>query len=145
MKIMEMTAKDIKDVIPLYMDHYNNYEDCSWTEEQVQKRIHQIVTIEDGFSQIMREEDGSTLGFVMGWFRQYDDLVSYYLDEIVVVHSKQSQGYGSTLLAEVDRRVKEKGAAGVELQAINDEMHDHFYTKAGFGKADNYVLRCKWF
>lgn len=42
---------------------------------------------------------------------------------------KQNKGYGSILLKELEKRVKEKGAAGIELQAVKDEMHGKYYGK----------------
>lgn len=63
----------------------------------------------------MLDEEEHVLGFVMGYFKQYDDLISYYLDEIVIAHEEQKKGYGSLLLQETEKRVKEKGASGIEL------------------------------
>lgn len=34
-----MNESDIKTVIPLYIDYYNNHEDGEWTEETTYKRI----------------------------------------------------------------------------------------------------------
>jgi len=41
--------------------------------------------------------------------------------------------------------MKDAGTACIELQAVNDEMHELFYGKAGFGNAHNFVLKVKWF
>lgn len=144
MKISEMTVKDIKSVIPLYIEHYNQHEGGCWTEEKVEKRISQVVTTQDSFSLIMKD-DKETIGFVMGYFKQYDDLVSYYLDEIVIANSHQHKGYGSILLGELEKRVQEKGGAGIELSAVKDEMHERFYSKAGYQNAGNFTMKCKWF
>jgi len=45
----------------------------------------------------------------------------------------------------LEEKVKEAGAACIELQAVNDEMHEKFYGKAGFSNAQNFVLKVKWF
>ena len=37
-----MLECDIKNVIPLYINYYNNHEDGEWTEESTYKRIHQV-------------------------------------------------------------------------------------------------------
>lgn len=49
------------------------------------------------------------------------------------------------LLEELERRVKEQGAACVELQAVKDEMHEKYYGKAGYRDAKNFVMKVKWF
>ena len=63
------------------------------------------------------------------------------MEEIVIDGARQHQGYGSALLVELEHRVREKGAACVELQAVNDLLHDGFYSKAGYGNAKNFVMK----
>ena len=38
-----------------------------------------------------------------------------------------------------------KGAACIELQAVNDKMHSHFYDKAGYLNSESFVNKVKWF
>ena len=59
-----------------------------------------------------------------GLFSRYDDIIGYTLDEIVIAYEHQNKGIGSMLLRELEQRVKEKGASCVELQAVNDDMHE---------------------
>ena len=63
--------------------------------------------------------------------------------EIVVSAAKQNQGIGSAFMAELEKQVKEKGAILIQLQSVNDEMHEHFYGKLGFFNAKNLVLKSK--
>ena len=49
------------------------------------------------------------------------------------------------LLATLETKVKEAGASCVELQAVNDEMHEKYYGKAGYSDAKNFVMKVKWF
>ena len=101
--------------------------------------------MDDSFSLIMKDDNDAVCGFVMGYFKQYDDIVGYTLEEIVISHDHQNRGLGSILLAALESRVKEMGASCIELQAVNDEMHERFYGKAGFKNAKNFVLKLKWF
>ncbi len=144
-KINEMHVEDIDLVLPLYIDYYNNYEDGCWTEATAKKRIRQVLTMEDSFSLIMRDDNDMVCGFAMGYFKQYDDIVGYTLEEIVIAHQYQNKGLGSMLLVELEAKVKEAGASCIELQAVKDEMHEKFYGKAGFANAINFVLKVKWF
>ena len=49
------------------------------------------------------------------------------------------------LLATLETKVKEAGASCVELQAVNDEMHERYYGKARYSDAKNFVMKVKWF
>lgn len=145
MNIFEMHLADIDCVLPLYIDYYNNHENGCWTEETARKRIQQVLTIADSFSLIMKDEQNHVLGFVMGYFKQYDDIVGYTLEEIVISADKQHQGFGTILLKEIERRVKEKGASCIELQAVKDDLHENCYGKVGYKNAANFVMKVKWF
>lgn len=145
MQINEMKVKDIDLVLPLYIEYYNTYEESCWTEATAKKRIKQVLTIDDSFSLIMKDDNDAVCGFVMGYFKQYDDIVGYTLEEIIIAHQYQNKGLGSLLLATLEEKVKEAGASCIELQAVSDEMHERFYGKAGFHNAKNFVMKVKWF
>lgn len=145
MQIEVMTLSDIEAVIPLYIDYYNNCEDGCWTEVTARRRIQQVLKIEDSYSLIMRDASGEVCGFVMGYYKQYDDIVGYTLEEILISHKHQNKGLGSILLAELESKVKAEGASCVELQAVKDEMHERYYGKAGYFDAKNFVMKVKWF
>ncbi len=144
MFIREMMMKDIPAVLPLYISYYNGQEESCWNENTAGKRIHQVLSMEDSYGLII-ENDNSVLGFVMGYFKQYDDIIGYALDEIFITSEYQNKGIGSMLLRELEQRVKEKGASCVELQAVNDDMHERYYGKAGYKNAKNFVMKVKWF
>ena len=143
MNIVEMNVDDIHQVLDFYIDYYNSCEDSCWTEETAGRRLHQVLSMEGAYGLMLKDEE-KPVGFVMGYFKQYDDIVGYTLEEIVIAKEYQGKGLGTTLLAETEKRVKEKGAACVELQAVNDDMHDHYYGKAGYGNINNFVMKNKW-
>lgn len=140
-----MTLSDIEEIIPLYINYYNNCEGGCWTEATARRRIRQVLNIEESYSLIMRDAGGEVCGFVMGYFKQYDDIIGYTLEEILISHKCQNKGWGSFLLAELEARVKAAGASCVELQAVKDEMHERYYGKAGYCDAKNFVMKVKWF
>lgn len=138
----EMAEYDIEKVVPLYVEYYNNKEDGEWTTETTYKRIHQVWSREDSYCLIL-EEDKSVIGFAMGCFEQYDDCFAYDLVEIVVSTKLQNRGIGTKFMNELEKRVKEKGAMLIQLQAVNDEHHNHFYGKLGYKDATNLTLKTK--
>ncbi|MBQ8302091.1 MAG: GNAT family N-acetyltransferase [Clostridia bacterium] len=145
MHIEVMTLSDIELVVPLYIDYYNNCEGGCWTKDTAERRIRQVLTIDDSYSLIMKDENGEIYGFVMGYYKQYDDIVGYTLEEILISRKHQNKGFGSLLLAELELRVKAAGASCIELQAVKDEMHEKYYGKAGYRDAKNFVMKVKWF
>ena len=145
MQIEVMTVNDIDKVIPLYVEYYNGQEGGCWTEATAKRRISQVLTMDGAYSLIMREDGGEVIGFVMGYYKQYDDIVGYTLEEILISHARQNQGLGSVLLAELEARVRAAGASCVELQAVKDELHERYYGKAGYHDAKNFILKVKWF
>lgn len=69
MQIKEMNIEDIDLVLPLYIEYYNKYEDGCWTESTAKKRIKQVLTIDDSYSLIMKDDNDLVCGFVMGYFK----------------------------------------------------------------------------
>ena len=142
MRIRKLEEADIFRVIPLYMEYYNEKEGGCWTEQTTFKRIHQVWSREDSYCLIL-ELGEEPAGFAMGYMEQYDDLVAYDLIEIVIAAQYQKRGLGTQFLLELERQVKAAGAAMIQLQAVNDDMHEKFYGKLNYGNASNLVLKCK--
>lgn len=138
-----MAETDIDLVVPLYIGHYNGYEGGEWTWETTYKRIHQVWSREDSLCMLL-ECRGEVVGFVMGYFEQYDDIQAYDLVEIVIAHAYQGQGIGTYFMTLIEDKVKELGGAMIQLEAVNDEMHGHFYGKLGYQDCNNLVLKSKW-
>ena len=138
-----MTESDIHRVIPLYIEHYNTYEDGVWTEETTYKRIHQVWSREDSLCLIL-ENEKHVVGFAMGYFEQYDDLKAYDLVEIVIAPEFQHLGIGTAFMQELECQIKEHGGAMIQLQSVNDTMHNHFYGKLGYQNCNNLVLKFKF-
>ena len=138
-----MEEGDIDRVVPFYIEYYNTHDGDGWTYETTYRRIHQVWSREDSYCLLM-EEDGAPIGFAMGYLEQFHDISAYDLAEIVVDGRYQGRGLGTRLMAELERRVKELGASMVQLLAVNDEMHRHFYGKLGYKDAANLVIKGKW-
>ena len=137
-----MTEEDIEKIVPLYIEYYNNNEDAEWTAETTYKRIHQVWSREDSYC-LVWENKNDIVAFAIGYFEQYDDCFAYDLVEIVVATHLQNKGYGSRFMKELESCVKDKGAMLIQLQAVNDDLHNHFYGKLGYKDASNLVLKTK--
>lgn len=137
-----MEESDIAKVVVLYIQYYNGKEDGEWTEQTTYKRIHQVFSREDSYCMVL-EQDEAIIAFAMGYFEQYDDGFAYDLIEIVVAAAYQKKGIGTAFMQELEARVKAKGAMLIQLQAVNDGFHEHFYGKLGYHNASNLVLKTK--
>ena len=90
------------------------------------------------------EQSNEVIGFVMGYFEQYDDIQAYDLVEIVIAHEYQGKGIGTQFMGLIEAKVKELGGAMIQLQAVNDDMHNSFYGKLNYQNCNNLVLKSKW-
>lgn len=144
MEYIKLTEENISNVVHNYIEYYNTCEEGCWTYEKAYKRIHQVMTIEDSECMVQYDE-GKMTGFVMGYYKEFDDLKAYFLEEIVIFSGNQNKGYGSAFLTELENIVKSNGAEHVELISVNDEHHMHFYKKQGFYAASNLAMMGKHF
>lgn len=144
MEYRKLTEDSLNSVVHKYVDYYNSCEKGCWTYEKAHKRIHQVMTIEDAECMV-QFENGEMTGFLMGYYKEFDDLKAYFLEEIVVFSEYQNKGYGTALLTELEKMVRQNGAEHIELISVNDEHHMHFYKKLGFYSASNLTMMGKHF
>ena len=144
MKYTKLTEENLSDVVRAYIDYYNNHEDGCWTYEKAYKRIHQVMTMEDAECFVQLDGENMT-GFVMGYYKEFDDLKAYFLEEIVIFDGFQNKGYGSAFMTELESMVRKNGVEHIELISVNDEHHMHFYKKLGFYAANNLSMMGKHF
>ena len=102
------------------------------------------MTIEDAEC-FVQYDNGKMTGFVMGYYKEFDDLKAYFLEEIVIFAEYQNIGYGAAFMEELERIVRQNGVEHLELISINDEHHMHFYKKLGFYAASNLAMKGKHF
>jgi len=143
MEYIKLTEENISEVINAYVDYYNNHEDGCWTYEKAYKRIHQVMTIE-GSESMVQYVDGKMTGFVMGYYKEFDDLKAYYLAEIVIFKEFQNKGYGTAFMEHLENVVRQNNVTLLELDSVKDEHHLYFYKRLGFYQASNFVSMGKF-
>ena len=144
MKYRKMTENDLKYVVEKNVEYYNTVEDCCWTYEKAYRRIHQVLTMEDSMCMVQTDEDDKITGYLMGYFKEFDDIRGYFLEEIVIFMGYQGKGNGTNFLKELEKIVRENDASIIELNSVNDEKHKKFYSASGFGPVDNFVMMSKF-
>ena len=138
----QMNRDDIQRVIPMFVEYWNSTGD-EWTPDLVYKRIWQVLGSPDSYC-LIAEISNQPIAFAMGRMETFFDLTAYNLAEIVVASDYQNKGVGTQMMAELERRVKQMGVATLQLSAINDEMHEHFYGKLGYKDATNFKHKFKF-
>ena len=90
-------------------------------------------------------DDSNTItGYLMGYFKEFDDIRGYFLEEIVIFKGFQGKGYGTDFLKILEQEVVKSGASIIELNSVNDEMHKHFYSKLSYYETKNFVMMGKF-
>ena len=113
----QMTERDIEKVIPLYIEYWNSTGD-EWTPETVRRRIFQVIGSPDSYC-LIAESGETVIGFAMGRMETFFDLTAYNLVEIVIASEYQRKGYGSALMAELEKTGNELNVA---IRVLPEEM-----------------------
>lgn len=143
-RIFRITEDRLGELAAGYTEYYDRREGGCWTYEKAYKRIRQIFTMEDSLLLGVRDESGKTAGFLMGWYREYDDLTGFVLDEIVVFDGCQNKGLGTALMRALEEEVRAAGAKHISLAGVNDEHHKHFYGKLGYYISSDFLYFAKF-
>ena len=143
MAYIRMSEKDLDIITSLYVRYYNENEDGIGTFKKAYKRIRQVLLTPDSYC-LIQEINGLYTGFLMGYIKEYDDLKSYFLEEIVVFKDFQDKGLGSLLINELERQLLDLDISMIELMSVNDTKHLHFYEKFSFEKSNNLLVMSKF-
>lgn len=138
-----MSEKDLDIITSLYVRYYNENEDGIWTFEKANKRIRQVLLTPDSYC-LIQEVNGLYTGFLMGYIKEYDDLKSYFLEEIVVFKDYQNKGIGTLFISELQKQLLNRDVSMIELMSVNDAKHLKFYEKFSFEKTNNLLVMSKF-
>ena len=105
MLFKKLEEKELEPSINMYIDYYNDVEGNKYTYSIVLKKFLQFMNLIDNRCYVLKEEN-KILGVVLGYIKTYDDLKTYYLEEIVIEKSHQNQNLGSHLLSLVEEDIK---------------------------------------
>lgn len=138
-----MSEKDLDIITSLYVRYYNENEDGIWTFEKANKRIRKVLLTPDSYC-LIQEVNGLYTGFLMGYIKEYDDLKSYFLEEIVVFKDYQNKGLGTLFISELQKQLLNRDVSIIELMSVNDAKHLNFYEKFSFEKTNNLLVMSKF-
>ena len=116
-EIKELKLQDLDTLINKYIIYYND-EGGRWTYNLAKIRLEQNF-LTPSFYGVGLYDKSELLGFAIGCFKQYDDLLIYYLEEILVFKEYQNKGLGTKLLQELEFLVKKQSAENINLSTTN--------------------------
>lgn len=140
-KFKELTIEVLDTFIDKYITYYNG-EGGKWTYDSAKKRLEQVF-LTPHFYGIGLYNQSELLGFAIGWFKQFDDIQLYYLEEILIFKEYQNNGFGSKILQELESLVKKKGASKIDLSTTYEDEHQRFYSRLGYKKSDFLITMYK--
>ncbi|EFI41946.1 MULTISPECIES: GNAT family N-acetyltransferase [Peptoniphilus] len=132
--MFKILCKDDLDILIKNYILFQNSRGDSWTDETARKRISQILDTTDSLFVGIFEDD-LLKGFSMGYFKQFDDILLFYLEEIMIFNEYQNNGLGNKLMIEIERIAKERGASKISLLTTEDDRHQRFYGRLGFKRS----------
>lgn len=136
--IRKMQKSDISACAEILCEVYNNdMWQCKWTQDTG------ILYLTDYFDAnkfvgFVIEEDGKIIGALFSHEKVWWNNSELYVDEMFVTPDKQRGGYGTALINEAEKYVKEKGLAGLTLCTNKYAPAPSFYRKNGF--SDNEFI-----
>lgn len=131
--VYKKISEDMLDeIIELFIETFNSEPwNDNWTIQTSFKRLHPIVLTEE-FLGLSAYQDNRICGFVMGFFEQYCDEKEFLIKEFAIKNTDRGRGFGSQLLMEFERRLREKGVKKITLLTLKGNLTEHFYEKNGF-------------
>lgn len=108
-----------------------------WTPDAALRRVRAILGGFEGFG-LGAYDGGELIGAALGFVDPYADEDFFFLSELFVVPERKKQGVGRGLLAELERRLAEKGICTLQLDSIDYNLD--FYRKCGLERDAVSVL-----
>ena len=138
-----MERADIAACADILCSVYNNEMwQSHWTKEVGTEYLTDIFNMEKFVGYVV-DEDGEILGGIFAHEKVWWNNTEIYVEEMFVKPELQRKGYGSMLIGEVEKYIKEKGLAGITLLTNKYAPAPNFYRKNGFVHSEHVILMAK--
>lgn len=140
MKINQMKINNIDEYAQLFMSVFNSAPwNDKWTYETAKVKILNLMNT-DTFLGLELIDNEKLTGIIFGQKEQYYSGVHFQIQEFCVRSDLQGKGYGSKLLEELVKRLKEESIEHIYLITSKGERTEDFYQSKGFKTSENMIL-----
>ena len=130
MKIVPMERERLDKYVVVFLEALRGEPwNEPWTEEQAADRLSRFWNTGSAVG-LALEEDGEILAFVLGQYEPYYDGLRFYIQEFCC--ARPGGGYGTRLLEELERRLKQEGVVRTYLMTIHGETTEGYYQRRGY-------------
>jgi len=139
----DLKKEHIKELSKLYMDAFNSdpWND-EWTLESASKRLLQMINCEGSYG-LVCYENGDLIGMILGNHEHFYNGMHFNIKEFCVDINLRKNGFGSALLEEFVKRLKERGINEVILFTSRTDGTEGFYKNRGFKSFNSMVMMGK--
>lgn len=132
MEYKELTDDQLKDAAELFQTSFNSppWND-QWTKETAFQRLSAMLHAENAFGLALYEEN-QLRGMMLGHIEEYYDGREFLLKEFAIDNAQRGKGYGTLLMAEAKKRLKEQNVKRIVLVTLSDDRTVGFYRHQGF-------------
>ena len=130
MQIIPMEPSEMPRYVQIFRDAFRQEpwkED--WSEEDAARRLSGFMST-GTFYGLSLVEDGESVGFILGQFEPFFDGMRFYIQEFCC--AKRGGGYGTALMAELERQLKARGVMRTDLLTVHGELTEGFYARRGY-------------
>lgn len=142
LNITPFSSVDLIACIDLYVKVFNDPPwSESWTYATAKERLSDLIHTPKFMGFLLYEED-LLVGFIGGNGKVTDTGASFYIAEFFINPNAQGNGYGSKLLAYLEKELIRQGVCSVYLLTSLGDVAEKFYIRQGYVvRHDRIVMR----
>ena len=143
MNIRKMSKSDIPPCAEIMCSVYNNeLWQCRWTIGTAEEYLNDFFDMKKFFGFVLLENEQIT-GGIFAHEKVWWNNSEVFIEEMFIHPDFQRKGYGSLLLDEIEKYVKENKLAGVTLSTNKYAPAPLFYRKNGFTDCEHVIFMAK--
>ena len=143
MNVRKMIISDIPPCAEIMCSVYNNeLRQCRWTIGTAEEYLNDFFDMKKFIGFVLLENEQIT-GGIFAHEKVWWNNSEVFIEEMFIHPDFQRKGYGSLLLDEIEKYVKENKLAGVTLSTNKYAPAPLFYRKNGFTDCEHVIFMAK--